>query len=85
MTDQPVVKIMRLHPDRDSDVELPRYMTSQAAGMDISAAVEQPLVIPSGGIVLVPTGFAIALPRGYEAQIRPRSGLAVKHGINGAR
>jgi dUTP pyrophosphatase len=56
-------------------------MTAQAAGMDIHAAVEQPVSLEQGMIALVPTGFAIALPEGYEAQIRPRSGLAVKHGI----
>ncbi len=62
-------------------LELPHYATSQSAGMDLSAAVEDPLVIPAGGTVLVPTGLAIALPDGYEAQIRPRSGLAFKNGV----
>jgi dUTP pyrophosphatase len=56
-------------------------MTPQAAGMDIHAALESSLVLEPGQIALVPTGFAMALPSGYEAQIRPRSGLAVKHGI----
>ena len=56
-------------------------MTPLAAGMDIHAAVGEPLTLAPGAIHLVPTGFAIALPEGYEAQIRPRSGLAVKHGI----
>jgi dUTP pyrophosphatase len=49
--------------------------------MDIQAAVSQPVALKPGAIVLIPTGFAMALPKGYEAQIRPRSGLAVKHGI----
>lgn len=49
--------------------------------MDLRAAVPEPLTIPKGGIALVPTGLRIALPRGYEAQVRPRSGLALKHGV----
>ena len=81
MTDVPCIRLVRLRPDKDADIPLPRYMTAQAAGMDIHAAVEQPVSLEQGMIALVPTGFAIALPEGYEAQIRPRSGLAVKHGI----
>ena len=77
----PTVQIQRLRPDTDADIPLPRYMTPQAAGMDICAAVPQDTVIAQGRIALLPTGFAVALPPGYEAQIRPRSGLAVKHGI----
>ncbi|RMF34427.1 MAG: dUTP diphosphatase [Chlorobiota bacterium] len=64
-----------------ADLPLPTYATPGAAGMDIAAAVAEPLVIPSGGILLVPTALAIALPDGYEAQIRSRSGLALAHGI----
>jgi dUTP pyrophosphatase len=60
---------------------LPSYATAGAAGMDLLAAVAAPLVIPPGGRVLVPTGLAVALPPGYELQVRPRSGLALKHGI----
>ena len=56
-------------------------MTPHSAGMDICAAVSEPLILAPGDIALIPTGFAIALPNGHEAQIRPRSGLAVKHGI----
>jgi dUTP pyrophosphatase len=81
MEDSPVIKIMRLHPDTDADIPLPRYMTDQSAGMDVCAAVKKDLVLKKGEISLIPTGFAIALPPGFEAQIRPRSGLAVKHGI----
>jgi len=77
----PVIKIQRLRPDTDADIPLPRYMTPQAAGMDICAALDEDAVIAPGRIALLPTGFALALPPGYEAQIRPRSGLAVKHGI----
>lgn len=57
-------------------------MTPHSAGMDICAAVSEPLILAPGDIALIPTGFAIALPDGHEAQIRPRSGLAVKHGIS---
>lgn len=60
---------------------LPAYATEGAAGMDLVAAVREPLVIPPGGRALVPTGLRIALPAGHELQIRPRSGLALKHGI----
>lgn len=78
---QPLLSFQRLRPERDADIPLPRYMTPLAAGMDLHAAVEAPLTLAAGDIRLVPTGFAIALPEGYEAQIRPRSGLAVHHGI----
>jgi len=81
MSDTPTIAFRRLRPELDSDLPLPRYMTPQAAGMDISAALNAPLKLTPGQIALVPTGFAMALPPGYEAQIRPRSGLAVKHGI----
>ena len=63
------------------DVPLPRYMTDHAAGMDICAAVPGDTVLEPGRRALIPTGFSIALPPGFEAQIRPRSGLAVNHGI----
>lgn len=56
-------------------------MTAQSAGMDICAAVTEAVLVGKGEIAMLPTGFAMALPQGYEAQIRPRSGLAVKHGI----
>jgi len=81
MMDHPLLEVMRLNPGRDSDIQLPRYMTAHAAGLDICAAVEERLELSPGAIALIPTGFAISLPPGYEAQIRPRSGLAVKHGI----
>jgi dUTP pyrophosphatase len=60
---------------------LPGYATADAAGLDLPAAVEADLTIAPGARARVPTGFAIALPRGFEAQIRPRSGLALKHGL----
>jgi dUTP pyrophosphatase len=63
------------------DLPLPAYATPLSAGMDLSAAIEQPFEIPPGGRALVPTGFAIALPQDFEAQVRPRSGLALRHGV----
>ena len=81
MESAPTIKILRLRPATDSDVPLPRYMTPHSAGMDICAAIEKDLTLGKGDIALLPSGFAIALPPGFEAQIRPRSGLAVKHGI----
>ena len=62
---------------------LPAYQTTDAAGLDLLAAVpaETPLVLASGKYAMVPTGLTIALPPGYEAQVRPRSGLAAKHGV----
>lgn len=60
---------------------LPRYMSDGAAGMDLAASVDSDVTIESGARQLVGTGVAIALPRGYEAQVRPRSGLALKHGL----
>lgn len=81
MNPSPVIKILRLRPETDADIPLPRYMTAQSSGLDLCAALEQDLVLEKGGRALIPTGFAIALPAGFEAQIRPRSGLAVKHGI----
>ena len=63
------------------DIPLPRYMTEHAAGMDVIAAIEGEEVILPGKRKLIPTGIAIALPEGYEAEIRPRSGLAMKNGV----
>ena len=65
------------------DLPLPVYQTEHAAAMDLHAAApeSEPIVIPPGEIRLVPCGFSMALPEGYEAQVRPRSGLALKHGI----
>ena len=63
------------------DVPLPQYMSEHASGMDLCAAVEAPVRISPGEIRLIPTGIYIAVPPGFEAQVRPRSGLALKHGI----
>jgi len=67
--------------DNGADLALPQYETAGSAGADIRAAVDAPLRLEPGQRALVPAGFAMALPAGYEAQVRPRSGLAVKNGI----
>lgn len=64
------------------DIPLPEYESEHAAGMDVRAAVKEPLTLQPGDRALVSTGLRIALPPGYEAQIRPRSGLAIKHGLS---
>lgn len=64
-----------------ADLPLPAYETQSAAGMDLRAALEAPIVLNPGERTLIPTGLQMALPQGYEAQIRPRSGLAIKNGI----
>lgn len=74
------VKIRRVRSE--STVSLPAYMTPHAAGMDLSADLEDQVTILPGQISLIPTGIAIELPDGYEAQIRPRSGLALRNGIS---
>ena len=63
------------------DLPVPAYQTAGASGMDVAAAVEDDLVIPPLGRAAVPTGFRVAIPAGYEIQVRPRSGLAARHGI----
>lgn len=62
-------------------LKLPTYATEQSAGMDLSAALEESFVLEPGQRALIPTGLSIALPAGFEAQVRPRSGLAAKHGV----
>lgn len=64
-----------------SDAIIPQYMTELAAGMDLCAAVDAPVVLIPGQRILIPTGLAMAIPPGYEGQVRPRSGLALKNGI----
>ncbi len=75
------IKIKRLRVHQDQDIALPQYMTPQSSGMDIRAAIETHYTIGPGEIFMVPTGFAMAIPVGFEVQIRPRSGLAAKYGI----
>ena len=67
--------------DHAKDTPEPCYATRLSAGMDLAAAIEDPLTLNPGQRELVPSGFAIAIPEGYEAQVRQRSGLALKHGI----
>jgi len=74
------VEIKRLDPAFD-DLPLPRYMTPGSVGADLYAALSEPLTLSPGKRVLVPSGIAIAVPNGYEAQVRPRSGLAWKNGV----
>jgi dUTP pyrophosphatase len=73
------VAIKRL--DHAADLNLPAYATADSAGMDLLAAVEAPVSLAPGERQLIPTGIALALPPGTEAQVRPRSGLALKHGV----
>jgi dUTP pyrophosphatase len=78
-TTKPVCEFKKL--PHAADLPLPSYESKAASGMDLRAALEDPVSITPGERVLVPTGLQMALPEGYEAQIRPRSGLAYKHGI----
>ncbi len=82
MTSSPTIRFLRLHPSRDADIPLPTYMTPQSSGMDIFAAMITPMNLQPGDIATIPTGFAMAIPRGFEAQIRPRSGLAASYGVS---
>lgn len=68
-------------PIIDASGRLPRYATTGSAGMDIRAFIKEAVTIQPGGRALIPTGLRVAIPEGYEMQIRPRSGLALKHGI----
>jgi dUTP pyrophosphatase len=71
------IAVRRLAPD----LPLPAYATPGSAGLDLLAAVDSDIVLPPGGFAAIPTGIALALPSGYEAQVRPRSGLALRHGV----
>lgn len=73
------IKLMRLENNRD--IRIPEYESEGSSGMDIRACVDPPLVLEPGEIKFVPTGIAVSIPYGYECQIRPRSGLALKNGI----
>ncbi len=75
------VKVKLLPLEHAVGLQLPTYATEQSAGMDLTAALEEAVEIGSGDRALIPTGLSIALPAGHEAQVRPRSGLAVKHGV----
>lgn len=73
----PAIEIKRIKPS----TQLPRYMTSLSAGMDISAEPDEPILLAPGERCLIPTGIAVAIPPGFEIQVRPRSGLAINHGV----
>ncbi len=73
------IKIYQSHESRD--LPLPRYMSEGSSGMDLYAAVEGRVTIPKGAFALIPTGIHLQIPPGYEGQVRPRSGLAIRYGI----
>jgi dUTP pyrophosphatase len=77
MSEAPCLRVLLLRPNAAA----PRYATDGAAGLDLFACLDAPLVLEPGAHAAVPTGFAIALPVGHEGQVRPRSGLAAKHGV----
>jgi len=79
MTNKIAISVKKLA--NSSGIDLPKYETASSAGMDLCAAIEDNIVLSAGERCLVPAGFSIALPVGYEAQVRPRSGLALKHGV----
>ena len=81
MNDSPPPRLPIRRLPGAADLPLPRYATDGSAGLDLPAAVETSVVLAPGERLRIPTGFAIAVPAGYEAQIRPRSGLAARHGI----
>jgi dUTP pyrophosphatase len=78
--DAVVIAVKRLRPSADP-LPLPRHMTAGAAGMDLFADVSDPVELVPGGRRLIPTGLAVEIPAGFEAQVRPRSGLALRHGV----
>ncbi len=78
------MEMIQVHMKRQpgtADVPLPEYMSEHASGMDVRAAVTEPVTLAPGQVGLIPTGFHIAIPPGYEVQVRPRSGLALKNSI----
>lgn len=75
------VEFTWLDPQESEDLNLPVYHSELASGMDVQAAVTEAVTLEPGDIALIPSGFAVALPPAYELQVRPRSGLAIKHGV----
>jgi dUTP pyrophosphatase len=75
----PTIRVQRL--EHAGDLQLPSYESRDAAGMDIRAALREPIILEPGARELIPTGFRMAIPAGYEIQVRPRSGLAWKQGL----
>ena len=76
-----VLKISWLDPESAGDLNLPAYHSADASGMDVAAAVAEPIELAPGEIIMIPTNLAVAIPPGFEVQVRPRSGLAIKHGV----
>lgn len=76
-----LVLVRRLDPARDADLPLPERMSAHAAGADLTAALDAPLTLQPGARAAVPTGLALAIPPGFEGQVRPRSGLALQQGV----
>jgi len=76
-----MVKFCWINVGKTRDLDLPCYQTELAAGCDVGVAVDTPVLLNPGQIERLPTGFSVAIPAGYELQVRPRSGLAVKHGV----
>ena len=75
------LEICWLDPEGSKDLPLPAYHSVLAAGLDVAAAITEPVTLTPGDIAMLPSGFSVAIPPGYEIQVRPRSGLAIKHGI----
>lgn len=75
------VRFCWLDPTGSEDLQLPQYQSTLASGLDVCAAVDGDMVIEPGSILLVSTGFSVAIPDGYELQVRPRSGIAVRYGV----
>ncbi len=81
MSDEAEARVLILRLPEGRDLPLPQRATPHAAGFDLRARLDAPFVLPPGERVLVPTGIAVALPEGHEAQVRPRSGLAIRSGL----
>ena len=75
------IRVRWLDPEKTEGLRLPAYHSNEASGMDVAAAVAEPVELAPGQISLIPTNIAVAIPPGYEIQVRPRSGLAIKHGV----
>ena len=75
------VKVKRVRGDRDREIPLPQYMTEHSSGMDLYAAIDEEATLEPGERKLIPTGIALSIPKGYEGQVRPRSGLALRNGV----
>ena len=79
--DSVLVNLKWCDPEQAGDLSLPAYKTPGSAGLDVAAAIQSEVTIKPKEIVLIPTGFAVEIPQGYEIQVRPRSGLAIRHGV----